>query len=86
MVRQHDPAGADADAFSFCPATWPITTEVAALAMPGEVVMFGQPVAMIAPLLRVLREIERVAESQRGVAAFDDGRKIENGEPRHAAM
>jgi hypothetical protein len=33
MVRQHDAAGADADRLG-PPATWPMTIEVAALAMP----------------------------------------------------
>jgi hypothetical protein len=33
MIGQHDAAGADPDVL-VPPATWPITTEVAALAMP----------------------------------------------------
>jgi hypothetical protein len=33
---------------------------------------------MITPALGVLREIDRIAKCLRGVAAFDDGRQIEN--------
>jgi len=43
------------------------------------VVMLGQPVAPVAPFFDVARQIERIAQRLRGVAAFDDGGKIEHG-------
>jgi hypothetical protein len=45
--------------------------------------MFRQPIAMVAPLLRVLREIDRVSESQRGIAAVNDRREIEERIKNH---
>jgi hypothetical protein len=65
------------------PATCPMTTEVAALAIARKVVMLRDPVAMIAPLFRVLREIDRISEGQRRVAALNDRGKVENGKKRH---
>ena len=48
--------------------------------------MLGQPVAVIAPALGVLREVERVPECLGGVAALDDRREIEDGEWRHVRV
>jgi len=59
-------------------ATCPMTMEVAALAIAGHVVVLGKPIAAIAPRLRVTREVERVAQRMRRVAAFDNRRKIED--------
>ena len=47
------------------------------------VVMLGQPVAAVAPALGVAREVERVAERLRGVAALDDRREVEDGKRDH---
>jgi hypothetical protein len=47
--------------------------------------MLGHPVAVIAPLFRVLGEIDRIPERKRGVAALENRRKIENGKKRHHA-
>ena len=49
----------------------------------GHVVMLGQPVAVIAPALGVLRQIEAIPERIRGGAAFDNRRQIENRERDH---
>jgi hypothetical protein len=38
---------------------------------------------MVAPLLGVLREINRVAKGERGIATFNDRRKIEHGNAGH---
>jgi hypothetical protein len=51
-----------------------------------KVVMFREPVAMIAPLFRVLREIDRISEGQRGIATLNDRRKVENGRKNHNSM
>jgi len=48
--------------------------------------MFREPVAMIAPLFRVLREIDRISEGKRGIAALNDRRKVENGRKNHNSM
>ena len=48
-----------------------------------QIMMFREPIPMITPALRVLREIDSVAKRERRVAAFDDGREIENGKARH---
>ena len=49
----------------------------------GHAVMLGEPEAMVAPALGVAREVERVAERLRGVAALDDRREVENGKRDH---
>jgi hypothetical protein len=51
----------------------------------GHVVVLGEPEAAIAPALGVLREVERVRQRQRRVAAFDDGGEIEYRKNRHGA-
>ena len=85
VVRKHDPAGADTDASR-------LSGDVSDDDRSGragdarKVVMFGEPVAMIAPLFRVLREIDRVAESERRIGALNYRRKVENGERNHNAM
>ena len=45
--------------------------------------MLGQPIAMVAPLLRVPSEIDRVAQRLGRVAALDDRREIEHRERNH---
>jgi hypothetical protein len=52
----------------------------------GKIMMFGQPIAMVAPLFRMLGEIDRVFESERSIAAFNDRGKIENGRKDHSLM
>jgi hypothetical protein len=48
--------------------------------------MFGEPITMIAPHFRVLREIDRVAESERRIAALNNRRKVEKGKQNHNAI
>ena len=45
----------------------------------GHVVMFGEPVAAVAPILGVAREVERVGKGGGDVAAFGDGGEVEDG-------
>src|ERR1700730_16092733 len=44
----------------------------------GDKVMFGDPVALEPPLLGVLGEVDSVAQCAGGVAAFADGREVED--------
>ena len=82
MVRQHDPARADPDAFRAAGDMSDYDGGRSA-GNAGKIVMFRQPVAVVAPFLSVPREIERVAKSERCVAAFDDRREIEQGKIFH---
>ena len=49
----------------------------------GHIVVLREPVAVIPPALRVLREVERVAKCLGGRPAFDDGREIEHRKWNH---
>ena len=89
MVRQHHPAGADADGFR---AAGDVADHDGGRGTrdAGHVVMLGEPVALVAECFGVLREVAGIGESIGGRAAFDHGREVENGEgnfhflPRHA--
>jgi hypothetical protein len=79
VIGKHDTAGAHPDAL--CSAG-----DIAnhhrgrSAGDAGHVVMFGEPVAMVAPGFGVLCQIERVTERFRVISAFTDGGQIENGE------
>ena len=45
--------------------------------------MLGQPIALIAEALDVLREVERVLEGFGGGMALADRREVEDGERNH---
>src|SRR5262245_48965345 len=45
--------------------------------------MFGEPVAKIAPLLGMLCEVERIAESLSGSTTLDDKKEIKDREESH---
>ena len=79
VIRQHDAAGADANR-ARSTGDVPDDDGRRGAGDPGHVVMFGEPVAVVAPALRVPRQVERVAERLRGGPAFDDGRKVEHRE------
>ena len=55
-----------------------MTMAVAALAMPGHVVVFGQPEPLIAQAVGGLGEGQGFVQRAAGVAAFDDGRQVED--------
>ncbi len=82
MIRQHDAAGADADGLG-------ASSDVAnddgrgGAGDAGHVVVFGKPKPVVAPGFRVLREVERVAQSDSGGCALRNRREIENGEGNH---
>ena len=65
------------------PATCAITTDVAALATAGHVVVLGEPVAVVAPPLGMLREVEAVPERLGGAATLDNRSEIKDGKRRH---
>ncbi|CAM2186954.1 hypothetical protein PSAC2689_70068 [Paraburkholderia sacchari] len=52
----------------------------------GHVVVLGEPVAVVAPALGVLGEIERVAQRDAGVRAGRHRRKVEDGEGNHGRV
>ena len=60
-------------------------TAVAALAMPGHVVMLCHPISAIAEPLGVAGELQAVSQGLPGVAALDDGGQIEDGELGHTS-
>lgn len=67
-------------------ATWPISTAVAALAMPGMLWCSASQWARVAQPLGELRQVQRVVERLRGVAAYGDRRKVEYGERDHEGI
>jgi hypothetical protein len=85
VVRQHDAARADTNAFGFARHVADDNRRRCARDA-GKIMMFGQPEAMVAPLLGVLGEIDGVPERQRRIASLDDGREIEHGKARHGRV
>ena len=84
MVRQHDPARADADRRRGGGHV-PDDHRGGGARDARHVVMLGQPEPPVAPALRVPRQVRGVAQRHGGVAAFRDGGEIEERERRHDA-
>lgn len=85
MVRQHDAARTDADVRR----TTGHMADQHRCCSAGDsrhVVMFGEPVAAVAESFGIACKIQRIGESLRSVAAFGDGRKIENGKWNHGGV
>ena len=82
VVRQHDPAGADPDGVR-ASRDMGQRHRGRRARNSGQVVMLGHPVALVAKRLDMPREVERITQRLTGIAAFDDWRKIENGERDH---
>ena len=82
VVRQHDAAGADANRRRVAGNRADDDSRRGARHR-RDIVMLGEPVAVVTPPLGMLREIDRVAQRLRGVAALDDRRKIENRKWNH---
>ena len=78
MVGQHDAAGAHADGGG---ATGNVTDDHGSggASHARDVVMLGHPVAVVAPLLRMLCQIQRMAEGLRGSLALQDRGQINYG-------
>src|SRR4051812_17928799 len=81
MVREHDAAGADTNPRR---AARHVRDHHCGRRAgdPDHVVMFREPVAVVAEFLRMPREVERVAEGYGCGAARNDGREVEYGEWR----
>ncbi len=77
MIRQHDAAGPDADRRRGAGDARDQNSGGGAADARHPVVL-GQPVAAVAQPLGMLREIDGVAKRLRGVAAFQNGRKIQD--------
>ena len=82
MIRQHDAASADADSRRGGRDTRDQNSGGGA-GNTGHVVVLGQPVTAVAQSLGMLREFNCVAKGLRGVAAFQNGRKIQDGKRGH---
>ena len=84
VVGQHHATGADPNLLR---ATRNVTHQDCGCRTrhPVHVVMFRDPIAVISPALGVTRQIERVTQRLRGIAAFDDGAEIENGKWLHGS-
>jgi hypothetical protein len=82
MVWQHDPAGADADRFrSACHMA--DDDRCGGAGDAGHVVMLCQPKTLVAPDFSVLRDVERVAQSDSGCRSMGNGREIKNRKRNH---
>jgi hypothetical protein len=77
VVRQHDAARSDADGFG---AAGDIADHHRGRGAgdAGHVVMFCKPESLVIPAFGVSREIERIAEGLRRIAALIDRRQIQN--------
>src|SRR5437870_1639209 len=82
MVRQHDPAGADADRLG-ATRDMPDHHRCRRARNARHVVMLGEPEALVAPALDVPGEIERIGKRLRRIAALTDGSEVEHGEGDH---
>ena len=82
MVRQHDATGADPDGRS-ARSHMGDEHRGGRAGNPRQAVMFSQPVALVAPTFGMLCQIQRVAKRCRSIAAFGDGREVEDGKWNH---
>ena len=82
MIGQHDPAGADAYG-GRAAGDMPDQHGSRGAGDARHAVMLGQPVAPVAPALRVPGKIQRVTERLRSVAAFVDRGQVKDGEGDH---
>ena len=82
MIGQHDAAGADANRLG---ASGDVTNHNrrSGTGDAGHVVVFGEPIPVVAPGLGVLGEIEAVAQSVRSRRALRYGAKVQNRKWNH---
>ncbi len=85
MVRQHDAAGADADAVG-CRRHLADDHRRRRAGDAGHVVVLGEPVAVVAEAVGVAGEVDGVAQRVAGRGAFGNGREVEDGEQRHGSI
>ncbi len=82
VIGEHDPAGADPDGRR-AGGDMRDGDRGRRAGDAGHVVVLGEPEAVVAPALRVLRQIDGVAKRLGGVAPLDDRRQIEDGQRNH---
>lgn len=82
MIRQHDAAGADAAGRRRGRDTRDQNSGSGAGDL-RHVVVLGQPVTAVAQSLGMLNKFNRVAKGLPGVAALQNGRKIQDGQRGH---
>jgi hypothetical protein len=82
MIGEHDAARAYADVFR---ATGYVSDNDGGggAGDAGHVVVFGEPEAVVAPGFGVLREVDGIAEGDRGGGALGDWGEVEDGERDH---
>ena len=82
VIREHDPAGADPDRRS---SGGDVSDDDRSRRARHRrhVVVLGEPIAVIAPPLCMLGQVEAVPERLGGSAALDDRGEIEDGKGRH---
>ena len=84
VVWQHDAAGPDPDAGGAARHVRDHDRRRRARD-PGHVVVLREPEPLVAEPLRVPREIERVPQRRRGIAAADDGGEVQDRETGHGS-
>jgi hypothetical protein len=82
MIRQHDATRADADGRRGGGDAGNQNSGGGA-GDPRHVVVLRQPVTAVAQSLGMLREFNRVAKGLCGIAAFQNGREIQDGQRGH---
>ena len=82
MIWKHDASRAHSDVFRRA-RYMPDNDRGRRTGDAAEIVVLREPKSMVAPLLRVPRQIGRVPKSERRIAAFNNRRKIQNGIPQH---
>jgi len=83
VVGQHDPACPDTDC-ARAPSDIADHHGGRGAGDANHVVVFSEPVAVKAPLLRVLGQIKGSTERLSGCIALGNGREIEDGDGRHS--
>src|SRR6476620_2948653 len=82
MIGQHDAAGTDANALR-ATGHMPDQDSGGGAGNSRHAVVFGEPEALVAQALGLLRQRKRVAKRLRGITAFDDGGQVEDGQRSH---
>lgn len=84
MIREHHPAGTNADGFRAARDMRDHDRGRGARDA-RDVVVFREPEAVVTPFLRVACEVERIAKGERSVTALDDRGEVEQGKMFHAS-
>src|SRR6476646_8728183 len=85
MVWQHDAARTHPDG-ACCARDMANNDRGGRASDARHVVMFGEPVPAVAPLLSMTRQVHRISQRCCCVATLDDRGKVENGKRYHAPI